>query len=645
MSRVSKRSAASRTAAVIDEYSKPHRRDESLVEERGGGEDKLSDGGDNSDNERSAVAGNGRRAREARTTSDSGLSVAGAAAGPTQGRKERKAKKSGKSRRALDASLDDSLDDNPIVGAEGAPLLLFDSAHDEPIGLSAQLKALTAQLKSAYRLTSHAEADIAATKLAGCRLFVLPGARRPLTASELSVLEQYMLAGGSVLVMAGEGGFDSSAASDDYTHLNALTAAYGIRVESDSVVRSVYAKELFHPKEVLVRDASLSQHIDSFVQQASKADAIPTDEFDWEREVLGVHKLAVVYPYGCTLSLQYPALPLLASGPVSFPSNRCLCAYAKVGAGSLVVLGSFHVFDDTYLSKANNAQLLTAVLDILVHGGGANVQHDRIDHDRPEYGDAQPVPNIASLADRMRSCLQEPEELPADFSQLLDTALFKFDTALIPDAIALYKQLRVQHTPLALIAPQFEVPLPAFQPAVFHPAMRDMPPPPLELFDLDEQFSSETQRMAQLTNNTSSAQQLDADVDEYVKEVGAILHISDKLQQMHKADHSQAATGAADGQTAGQPAVSANAILEFVLAKLIGYKKLEQEESGSYRGRAAAGNAAVSGGRATDVLQLESVLGLGVDSEQQPASAALSKRGNSSRSARKAQSDSRDMDE
>ena len=640
MSRALKRSAASRVS-VDDGYSKPHRRDESLVEERGG-EDKWSDGGEMSDTDsQTALAGKGRRARETRTTSNgSAASIASSGAVAPAGKKERKAKKSGKSRRALESVLDDQLDDNPVVGAEGAPLLVFNSAHDEPITLSTQLKSLTAQLKSAYRLTSHTDAEIVAPKLAGCRLFVLPGARRALTAPELSVLEQYMLAGGSVLVLAGEGGFDSSAASDDYTHLNALTAPYGIRVEGDSVVRSVYAKDLYHPKEVLVRDASLSQHVDSFVQQASRAGAIPTDEFDWEREVLGVHKLAVVYPYGCTLSIQYPALPLVTSGPLSFPANRCLCAYSTVGSGSLVVLGSFHVFDDTYLSKANNAQLLTALMDILVHGGGANVLHDRIDVDRPEYGAAQPLPNTASLADRLRSCLQEPEELPADFTQLFDTALFKFDTALIPHAIALYKQLRVQHTPLSLIAPQFEVPLPAFQPAIFHPTMRDMPPPPLELFDLDEQFSSDTQRMAQLTNKT----QHDDEVDEYVKEVGSILSISEKVQQQQAANQSG---GAADSQSVAHSAVSANAILEFVLAKLIAYKKLEQEDSSAYRGRGAAGSGAASGGRgvgATDVLQLESVLAVSEDDLSSRA-ASSSRVGSSNRPTRKAKFDSREVEE
>lgn len=39
-----------------------------------------------------------------------------------------------------------------------------------------------------------------------------------------------------------------------------------------------------------------------------------------------------------------------------------------------------------------------------------------------------------------------------------------------------------------------------FFPQVFPPALSDLPPPMLELFDLDESFSSESVRLAQLTN-------------------------------------------------------------------------------------------------------------------------------------------------
>lgn len=87
------------------------------------------------------------------------------------------------------------------------------------------------------------------------------------------------------------------------------------------------------------------------------------------------------------------------------------------------------------------------------------------------------LPDTASLADRLRSCLQESEPLPRDFTKLFDTDLFSFNTRLIPEAVALYNTLNVKHAPLTLIAPQFESPLPPLQPAVFPPTMREPPPP------------------------------------------------------------------------------------------------------------------------------------------------------------------------
>lgn len=64
--------------------------------------------------------------------------------------------------------------------------------------------------------------------------------------------------------------------------------------------------------------------------------------------------------------------------------------------------------------------------------------------------------------------------------------------------------LDVKHEPLRLIPPQFETPLPPLQPAVFPPTFRELPPPALDQFDLDEQFASERIRLAQLTNKCTS---------------------------------------------------------------------------------------------------------------------------------------------
>lgn len=65
------------------------------------------------------------------------------------------------------------------------------------------------------------------------------------------------------------------------------------------------------------------------------------------------------------------------------------------------------------------------------------------------------------------------------------------ETVLIVQAMALYDKLGVKKHALTLIHPQFEAPLPPLQPAVFPPAIREPPPPALELFDLDESFATD----------------------------------------------------------------------------------------------------------------------------------------------------------
>lgn len=91
----------------------------------------------------------------------------------------------------------------------------------------------------------------------------------------------------------------------------------------------------------------------------------------------------------------------------------------------------------------------------------------------------------------------------------------------------MYEKLEVKHSQLKLISPQFEAPFPPLQPAVFPPTFRDLPPPPLELFDLDDAFSSEFSRLAQFTNKyimtgskTESSQELEFYIQECSKIVG-----------------------------------------------------------------------------------------------------------------------------
>lgn len=185
------------------------------------------------------------------------------------------------------------------------------------------------------------------------------------------------------------------------------------------------------------------------------------------------------------------------------------------------------------------------------------------------------LPHTAKLAEQPRVCLQEGDEVPRDFTTMFDHKLTGLGTSLIPAAVRAYEDLNVKHQPLRLIPPQFETPLPPLQPAVFPPSFRELEPPALELFDLDELFSSERVRLAQLTNkcrlwgwggrgvllesltppppNTPGN---DDDLEYYIRECGEILGITQRLSKEHR-------TG--------------KHILEYVMRQIVGFKKLNQD--------------------------------------------------------------------
>ncbi|GFQ82270.1 intraflagellar transport protein 52 homolog [Trichonephila clavata] len=147
-----------------------------------------------------------------------------------------------------------------------------------------------------------------------------------------------------------------------------------------------------------------------------------------------------------------------------------------------------------------------------------------IDADDPEISDYHMIPSIAKLAEHTFSCLQECDEIPSDPSVLFRSSLFQFDNKVLPKVLDAYKDLNMKHEPLKLIMPRFETPLAPLQPAVFPPSFRELQKPALELFDLDEAFSTEKARLAQLTNKCS-----DEDIEYFIRECGDVLNVTDKL--------------------------------------------------------------------------------------------------------------------
>jgi len=182
-------------------------------------------------------------------------------------------------------------------------------------------------------------------------------------------------------------------------------------------------------------------------------------------------------------------------------------------------------FSDEFFENEDNQIIQEGVFKWLLNVD-KDAEFERHVNEEAEISEYNHVPDITALADRLRSCLQESDEMPKDFTTLFSPTLFKFDTDLIPEAIDLYKTLNVKHEPLTLIPPQFETPLPELQAAVFLPTMKDLPPPGLDLFDLDEQFASERSRLAQLTNKCT-----DDDIEYFVKECGDMIGVSQHVDQ------------------------------------------------------------------------------------------------------------------
>ena len=85
---------------------------------------------------------------------------------------------------------------------------------------------------------------------------------------------------------------------------------------------------------------------------------------------------------------------------------------------------------------------------------------------------------------------QEEDDLPLDWPRLYDDTPYALNFDLLPHALQLYEQLGIKKAPLSLIPPQFDAPTPPLQLAVFPAILPELPPLPLELFDLDVDLAS-----------------------------------------------------------------------------------------------------------------------------------------------------------
>lgn len=434
--------------------------------------------------------------------------------------------------------------------------ILIDMSKKEQGNPSSNYKKFHRRVKGDFKVSVNKDM-ITKERLETANLVIFAGPREQFSLDEFTAIKEYISGGGSAFFMLGEGGEGKFG-----TNVNYLLEEYGISINNDAVVRTVYHK-YHHPKECLVTHGALCPDLVRSAlgekkKDKEKIDTLALNITKEDGDIGNISKdnggIEFVFPYGATLNAQKPAIPILSSGPISYPLNRPVAAVYpdpnnhRGVCGRICVLGSVRMFDDDFFDSEKNKQVADALIRWLLNVGDCDLSFPY--GDEPELSDYHHIPHTQGLAMNLRSCLQENEPLPRDFTQLFDDGLFKFDTDLIPEGVKLYHQLGVKHEPLTLIPPQFETPMPSLQPAVFPPCLREPPPPNLDLFDLDEQFASERVRLAQLTNKCT-----DEDLDFYIRQAGEILGVTQKL---------------------GDRRGSKN-VLEYIFKELVGYKKMNQD--------------------------------------------------------------------
>lgn len=414
-----------------------------------------------------------------------------------------------------------------------------------------------------------------------CNVMVFISPEDILRDEEMTSMKKFLSKGGSLLFLgAGRGDGEKNKSNKC---VNEFLKDYGIQMENECVIRTAFHNKYLHPKHSLITNGCVHPALDQERQNILTNASSVNQSLQKQGNYFRVHKnqcvnepfrsrdeLVFVYPFGTTLSVQHPGLTILSSGPISFPINRPVAAVWEDESkklmnksnngkqtepqGRILVMGSKDLLSDEWIEKEENGILADIVFNFLLRR--TTIYFDRSQCQTELLEERRCIPDIGTLSQQLRSCFQgTADPLPQDFSRLfiLDK-LFKFDRNLIPECIDMYEKLDVKREPLSLIPPEFSCPFPSLQPACYHPRMPSMPPPALELFDIDEQFASDAVRLAQLTNKCKG----DEDLENYILEAADALGV-DRITEFND--------GQSDGQSKG-----AKKVLDSVFRQIAEFK-------------------------------------------------------------------------
>lgn len=190
------------------------------------------------------------------------------------------------------------------------------------------------------------------------------------------------------------------------------------------------------------------------------------------------------------------------------------------------------MLSDKYLNCEKNDGFRDIIFSFLTTD---KIMLNNIDAEDPEILDYVMTPDTTILAENIRGCLQESTDdsfMYSDYIHLFNQKLYSLNMKCVPKVLEAYEFMKIKHEPLKLIPPQFDLPLPPLQPAVFPPSFRDLSVPALDLFDLEDAFGSERTRLAQLANKCMTTsfegknnKETVADIEYFLLEARAILNV------------------------------------------------------------------------------------------------------------------------
>lgn len=143
-------------------------------------------------------------------------------------------------------------------------------------------------------------------------------------------------------------------------NLNFFLEDFGIAVNTTHVLRTVYFKKYNHPKETLIQNGIVNDDLQRIIRGLTKN----TTNFGNDDENMEQKVCNIVQPQGVTLASVKPSFVVMNSGPVSYPTNKPLCALyvPRNKQGRLCVIGSTKIFEDEYIDREENAKLFDTLI-------------------------------------------------------------------------------------------------------------------------------------------------------------------------------------------------------------------------------------------------------------------------------------------